>query len=89
MHVTMTSQNNSHEEHFGCGMPKSILLHFYGTCPSIIFTHSTPDVTHKLGQVQAKMLFPNPTPICSLLLMARANKQGHQCDKIQLVNPSD
>jgi hypothetical protein len=26
-------------------------MNFYATCPSIICTHSIPDVTHTLGQV--------------------------------------
>jgi hypothetical protein len=29
--------------------------HFYGTCPSKVCTHSTPDVTHKLREVWNKI----------------------------------
>jgi hypothetical protein len=46
----------------------------------IICTHNTPDVTHKLGQVQAKVLCPHPSPcIVSSLLEEPLNKSvGHE-----------
>jgi hypothetical protein len=55
-------------------------MHFCGTCPSIIWTHSTPYVTHTRfthtwGQVPAKILYPNPTPMHGLFTMGRANKE--------------
>jgi hypothetical protein len=36
-------------------------MHFYGTYPSIIWTHGTPCVNHMLGQ--AKTLCPNSITI--------------------------
>ncbi len=44
----------------GCKTTSHLWLYFYGTCPSIICTQSTPDVTHTLGQLWAKMLCSNP-----------------------------
>jgi hypothetical protein len=41
----------------------------------IICTHSTPNVTHTLGQVEAKKLCPNPTPMSNLSHMERANNK--------------
>jgi len=38
----------------------------------IICTHSTPDVTHILGQVQAKVLCPHPSLMHSLFPRGRA-----------------
>jgi hypothetical protein len=43
----------------------------------IICTHSTPDVTHILGQVQAKVLCPHPSPMHSLFPRGGAIKQIH------------
>jgi hypothetical protein len=39
---------------------QNLSIHFYGTCPSIIWTHCAPHFTHTLGQVRAKFLCPNP-----------------------------
>ncbi len=41
----------------------------------IICTHSTPNVTHTLGQVEVKKLCPNPTPMSSVSHMERANNK--------------
>jgi hypothetical protein len=38
-------------------------------------THSTPNVTHTLGQVEAKHLCPNPTTMSSLSHLERANNK--------------
>jgi len=43
----------------------------------IICMHNTPDVTHKLGQVQAKVLCPHPSPMHSLFPHGRTIKQIH------------
>jgi len=42
-------------------------MHFYGTCPSIICTHSTLDVTKMLGHIQTRNLCPNLTLMHSLV----------------------
>jgi hypothetical protein len=43
-------------------------------------THSTPHLTQTLGQIQAKISWPNPTPMHSLFVMDRANK-SFECSK--------
>jgi hypothetical protein len=45
------------------------------TCPSIVCTHNIWDIIHTLGEVRAKILCPNCTPMHNLLRRGRANKQ--------------
>ncbi len=45
------------------------------TCPSSVWTHSIRDIIHTLGEVRAKILCPNHTPMHNLLQRGRANKQ--------------
>jgi len=45
----------------------------YGTYTSIICTHNTPNVPHTSGQVEAKILYPNLTPMCGLFPMSKAD----------------
>ncbi len=39
------------------------------------FTHNLSNVVHKLGPVETKIICPNLTPMHSLFLMSRTNKQ--------------
>jgi hypothetical protein len=48
------------------------------TCPFITCAH--PHLTQILGQIQAKISCPNPTPMHSLFDMDRANK-SFECSK--------
>jgi len=41
-----------------------------------MYAESTPDVAHSFGEVQAKIVCPNPAPIHSLFPMARAYTQA-------------
>jgi len=52
-------------------------MQFHWIWPSI-YAESTPDVAHSLGEVQAKILCPNPALIHSLFPKARAYTQA-QC----------
>jgi len=42
-----------------------------GNCLGLYSTLNTPDVTHTLGQVRAKILCSNPTPICVVSSVSR------------------
>jgi hypothetical protein len=57
-------------------LPKSL----HGTCPSIICTHNTSDVTHILTQVATK----NLCPMCTLSTKSRANKRRHLVCQLNL-----
>jgi hypothetical protein len=47
------------------------------TCPSSVWTHSIRDIIHTLGEVRAKILCPNHTPMHNLLQRAEpTNKQS-------------
>lgn len=45
----------------------------YGTSISIICTHNMSNVPHTLSQVEAKILYPNLTPMCGLFPMSKAD----------------
>lgn len=51
----------------------SLISHSFALSTDLV-CKSTPDVTCTLGQVQARILYPNPTPICSPFPTGRTNK---------------